>query len=82
MVQYIYPVQVEDYRAVKKKIFKFRYCICVFLKTKQSYCIVFNINLSKEQPKDGEGEGDKEAEFYGKLEYSLDYNFTENQVCI
>ncbi|XP_039542503.1 synaptotagmin Va isoform X2 [Pimephales promelas] len=34
----------------------------------------------EEQPKDGEGEGEKES--YGKLEYTLDYNFTENQLIV
>ncbi|CAM4369650.1 hypothetical protein PO909_001596 [Leuciscus waleckii] len=33
-----------------------------------------------EQPKEGEGEGEKES--YGKLEYSLDYNFTDNQLIV
>uniref|UniRef100_A0A672JSK5 Synaptotagmin-2-like n=1 Tax=Sinocyclocheilus grahami TaxID=75366 RepID=A0A672JSK5_SINGR len=32
------------------------------------------------QPKDGEGEGEKE--YYGKLEYTLDYNFTDNQLIV
>ncbi|XP_056128253.1 synaptotagmin Va isoform X1 [Rhinichthys klamathensis goyatoka] len=34
----------------------------------------------EEQPKDGEGEGEKEN--YGKLEYTLDYSFTENQLIV
>ncbi|XP_051743666.1 synaptotagmin Va [Ctenopharyngodon idella] len=34
----------------------------------------------EEQPKEGEGEGEKE--YYGKLEYTLDYNFTENQLIV
>ncbi|XP_051572891.1 synaptotagmin-2-like [Myxocyprinus asiaticus] len=34
----------------------------------------------EEQHKEGEAEGEKE--FYGKLEYSLDYNFTENQLIV
>ncbi|XP_051995330.1 synaptotagmin-2-like isoform X1 [Xyrauchen texanus] len=34
----------------------------------------------EEQNKEGEAEGEKE--FYGKLEYSLDYNFTENQLIV
>ncbi|XP_048061089.1 synaptotagmin Va isoform X4 [Megalobrama amblycephala] len=32
------------------------------------------------EPKEGEGEGEKE--YYGKLEYTLDYNFTENQLIV
>ncbi|XP_016343280.1 synaptotagmin-2-like isoform X2 [Sinocyclocheilus anshuiensis] len=32
------------------------------------------------QPKDREGEGEKE--YYGKLEYTLDYNFTDNQLIV
>lgn len=31
--------------------------------------------------KEGEGE-EKEQEKLGKLEFSLDYNFTETQVCV
>ncbi len=27
-----------------------------------------------------EGKEEEEKEFFGKLEYSLDYNFTDNQV--
>lgn len=27
-------------------------------------------------------EEEKEQEFFGKLEYTLDYNFTDNQVCV
>ncbi|XP_026062333.1 synaptotagmin-2-like isoform X1 [Carassius auratus] len=34
----------------------------------------------EEQPKEGEGEGEKEH--YGKLEYTLDYNFTDNQLIV
>ncbi|KAI2666270.1 Synaptotagmin-1 [Labeo rohita] len=34
----------------------------------------------EEQAKEGEGEGEKE--FYGKLEYTLDYNFTDNQLIV
>uniref|UniRef100_A0A673G880 Synaptotagmin Va n=1 Tax=Sinocyclocheilus rhinocerous TaxID=307959 RepID=A0A673G880_9TELE len=34
----------------------------------------------EEQPKEGEGEGEKEC--YGKLEYTLDYNFTDNQLIV
>ncbi|KAM9457097.1 LOW QUALITY PROTEIN: synaptotagmin Va [Clarias gariepinus] len=30
----------------------------------------------------GEQEEDKEKEFFGKLEYTLDYNFTENQLIV
>ncbi|XP_051570764.1 synaptotagmin-2-like [Myxocyprinus asiaticus] len=33
-----------------------------------------------EQPKEGEAEGEKE--FYGKLEFTVDYNFTENQLIV
>ncbi|KAK2916348.1 hypothetical protein Q8A67_000722 [Cirrhinus molitorella] len=34
----------------------------------------------EEQAKEGEGEGEKE--YYGKLEYTLDYNFTDNQLIV
>uniref|UniRef100_A0A8C1BX18 Synaptotagmin Va n=1 Tax=Cyprinus carpio carpio TaxID=630221 RepID=A0A8C1BX18_CYPCA len=34
----------------------------------------------EEQPKEGDGEGEKE--YYGKLEYSLDYSFTDNQLIV
>lgn len=34
----------------------------------------------EDQTKEGEGEGEKE--YYGKLEYSLDYNFTDNQLVV
>ncbi|KAK7167742.1 hypothetical protein R3I94_001969 [Phoxinus phoxinus] len=37
-------------------------------------------DAGEEQPKEGEGEGEKEN--YGKLEYTLDYSFTENQLIV
>uniref|UniRef100_A0A8D3B6E2 Synaptotagmin Va n=1 Tax=Scophthalmus maximus TaxID=52904 RepID=A0A8D3B6E2_SCOMX len=37
----------------------------------------------RKKDKDGEdGKQDEEKEFYGKLEYSLDYNFTDNQLIV
>ena len=42
----------------------------------------FNATLSfQEEAKPEEGE-EKEQEFLGKLEYTLDYNFTDNQVSV
>ncbi|XP_073696498.1 synaptotagmin Va isoform X2 [Garra rufa] len=39
-----------------------------------------NEEAGEEQAKEGEGEGEKE--YYGKLEYTLDYNFTDNQLIV